>query len=136
MKHAQLISRNQSELAEVFSTFQELNAHYDNQLVLSLDSLGFEIFCLRTGRPIIRHEFKHFRQLVTDMRILSNTITLVFSARIRINQGIRPKQYESFAIKRILKLYTLYDDYFFNEPMRNYIIYGKLNKEQNLADSY
>lgn len=70
------------------------------------------------------------------MRILSNTITLVFSARIRINQGIRPKQHESWAIKRILKLYTLYDDYFFNEPMRNYIIYGKLNQEQNLADSY
>lgn len=137
MSHEQLISRNAVELSEVIRIFHELNDCYQEQFVIYMDSHSWELFDTRIGKTIISHEFKHFNQFSADMRKLMRDIINVTTLSASLGRGRKPKPCEVWSIKSILKKYTIKDKYFFNNiHLKNYILNGINNKEEDFADSY
>ena len=99
----QFLSRNQNEIAMVISTFRELQSvreHY----VLYLDTNGWEVFDPITSKAVIRHSFKHLRNLIEDMKELRRAIVNV--SCIQFNKSGKPDQVQSLAIKRLKRYYT------------------------------
>lgn len=126
MNHSQLLARNHVEFSEMISVFHDLNAVYDNQFSLYLDSNGWELFDIRTAKCIIHRSFNQFRQFTTEMVKLRQDIINVGLANIRVNRQQKPNKNESWSIKSLLKIYSVQDYYFFNKNLQNYINYGKL----------
>lgn len=124
MSNEQLINRNHVEFSDMVYVFLELNSVYDNQFTLYLDTNGWELFDIRTGKSIIHHQFKHFRQFTFDMKKLMRDIINVGSANIRVNRDRKPKPSEVWSIKSLLKIYPLSDNYLFNDNLKNYFLYG------------
>ena len=132
MNHDQLISRNALELADVIRSFHELNACYQDQFTIYLDSQVWELFDTRISKTIISHEFKHFNQFRSDMRKLQRDILNVTVLGQSLGRGYKPKPVDVWSIKAIIKLYGLDDKFFFhNINLVNYIKNG-LNKKTNL----
>lgn len=125
MSHEQLLSRNVIEFSDLVYQFHELNSAYDNQFTLYLDMNGWELFDMRVSRPIIRHEFKHFRQFTSDMRRLYNDILNVSMANISCNRDLKPKPNHIWSVKYIIKKYSIDDSYFIGQKLKKYLQYGK-----------
>lgn len=124
--NAQYISRNLVELAEVIARFKELNSNYCDNLCLYLDSKIWEVFDQRRAITIIRHEFKHTRQLLEDMRMFNRDFINVVAA----NYGYRGRNLKTSEVASIKHLYKIYGmDYylFYNDNLRNYL-YGKFKE--------
>lgn len=119
------LSRNQQEIAEVISLFKELTSCYDNQLVLYLDQFDWEIFDTRCAIPVIRHRFKHLKNLREDLIKLRNDYINVGCAAFR-DYG-RFSFSEVISIKRIYMLYG-YDTYFFKTKALQDYVTGKFEK--------
>lgn len=135
MIHEQLISRNVVELSDVIRTFHKLNECYQDQFVIYMDSHNWELFDTRIGKTIISHEFKHFNQFTSDMRKLMRDITNVTLLSATLGSRRKPKPYEVWSIKSIIKKYSLNDKYFFsNTNLKNYVINGIINKKEDFAD--
>lgn len=118
MNHEYLISRNQSELAQVISVFHELNETYRNQFAIYLDSQGWELLDMRTGMSVIKLPFNQFRKLIESMRILNHDIIAVGCAVFKP----RLSSSDVWSIKRLYKTYG-HDDYFFSDSrIKNYIL--------------
>lgn len=134
MMHEQLISRNRMELSEVVASFMDLNNTYHNDYSLYLDQNGWEVFDLRCGRSIIRHEFKHFNHLISDMKRMSRALLDAFSAYSRLCRSQKPKPGEIWSIKFLLNYYDLDDEDLFHPLLKSYIENGLTKKKQALAD--
>lgn len=134
MNHEQLLSRNAFYFAEMISVFQELNRLYLEQFTLYLDSDGWELFDIRVGRSIIRHEFRHYRQFIIDMRSLHRTMSCVAFASLRLQSGKLPKPHESRAISKLSRIYSLDDEHLFSTHVQSYYIHGINKKTETLAD--
>lgn len=129
MNHEQLLSRNVIEFSDLVHEFQQLNQVYENQFTLYLDVNGWELFDMRIAKTIIRHEFRHFRQFITDLISLRNMICNAGMASLRLQRGKLPKAHETRAIKRLCRIYDISDTYLFNHHIKNYISYGTIKKE-------
>lgn len=128
--NAQFISRNIMEIAEVIIRFKELNACYSNNLCLYLDASIWEVFDQRRGLTIIRHDFKHVRQLLEDMKKFTRDFTNLCSANIRLSRHQTLKLPEVVSIKHLFKVYG-HDHYLFqNENIKKYI-YGKFEEKKD-----
>lgn len=129
MSHEQLISKSRFDLSEVIRVFHELNAVYQSQFCIYMDSQVWELFDTRVAKTIIKHDFNHFRQFRTDMIKLMHDIINVGCVNYSIGRNRKPKPTEIWSIKSIIKYYGIDDDYFFsNKHLQNYIIYGLIKK--------
>lgn len=126
--HEQLISRNRLELSEVIATFLDLNGTYRSQFSLYLDQNTWELFDTRTGRSIIRHEFKHFNRFTQDMKRLNRSFLDAFSAYSRLARSKKPTGQEIWSIKFLLKYYPIHDEDIFHPLIKKYLDYGNLKK--------
>lgn len=133
--NAQFISRNIQELAEVIIRFRNLDSMYRGNLSLYLDSDTWEVFDIRRGIIIIRHDFKHVRQLCRDMRILSNDFANLGMVIHTISRGCKPSLSESVSLKHLYKIYGMDEYLFTNKFIKNYI-YGKFKEKENQGDNY
>ena len=100
----QFNSRNQYELAQIIVDFRELSALHDKQFTLYLDVDYWEIFDMRFGKTIIRHEYKHIRKLHEDILHLTNSIMHVGCIKFRPNK--QPNTNQSWALKFLKTLYN------------------------------
>lgn len=121
--HEQFTSRNMYELANLMNAFNELNLR--RQFCLYLDENGWEIFDLKVCVPVIRHEYRHIRDLIGDIRHLDRNLTTVgmwYSCYvIQDSRKIRPAVNY---LKRVYgkQFYDLFPDYD--------------NKEKNYTNNY
>lgn len=136
MSHEQLLSRNQVEFTEIVSVFQELDAMYQNNYSLYLDSKGWELFDMRVGRTILFFPFGQFKRFTDEMRKLKHNIINVGMANIRVNQMKQPTKAEIWSVKNLLKFYPMDDVFFFNINLQNYLNHGFKQKKQVVANHY
>lgn len=122
MPYEQFISRNHSLLAQVISEFHELNGIMDDNLVLYLDQKYWEIFDTRRAIPIIRHEFKHLTNMLSDIKAMIRAVGEIEYCRMRVSSGKNPTTTQSCAFRKLFQIYGN-DTYFFNSKMLEY--YGK-----------
>lgn len=128
--NSQYISRNIMDIAEVIIRFKELNASYSDNLCLYLDSQIWEVFDQRRGITIIRHDFKHVRQLLDDMRMFTRDFVNLGSANLRLSRKQTLKHPEAISVKHLYKIYGP-DSYLFrNETLKKYI-YGHFKEKEN-----
>lgn len=74
----QFISTNCYHIGEMLVTFKEVMQMYPN-IVLYLDSDGWEILDTRCAKPLFRHSFKHIKALKEDLLAFRrNYINLVY----------------------------------------------------------
>lgn len=133
--NAQFISRNIMEIAEVVIRFKELNASYSDNLCLYLDSQIWEVFDQRRSITIIRHDFKHVRQFLEDMKRFTRDFVNLGSANVRLSRNQTLKLPEVISVKHLYKVYGL-DNYLFqNENLKNYI-YGHFKEKENQGNHY
>lgn len=100
--HHQFTSRNHEEIATMISAFNELNQR--DQFCLYLDSRGWEVFDMKACVTVIRHKYRHLRDLTHDLRQLDRDLYMVGSEYLRPNKmkGAKIAIYENH-LKRIYK---------------------------------
>lgn len=129
--NSQFISRNLVELAEVIIQFRELASVYPH-VTMYMDMDSWEIFDTRRCLVLIRHDFKHVRQLSHDIRQLMHDVVNVSSACYHISSGSITLK-EAVSVKHIFRRYGL-DNYFFKSKLIKTYIYGKFKQKKDLAD--
>lgn len=100
----QFLSRNQNELAEVYTRFRELlsvRSHY----VLYMDLNDWELFDPNVGRCIFRHSFKHLKSFTEDLIKLRHNIVEV--GCIQFSRDGLPSKSQSWSLKYLLKFYSI-----------------------------
>lgn len=113
--YEQFISSNRNELAEVISTFNELNSVRQKNLCLYLDSHGWEVFDQQFFIVILRSDFKHVRTFIDEMRHIRQSVIEAGVIKYLPNPD-KPTRVQSWAVRHLRKLY--------NDNV-NYFIYGK-----------
>lgn len=99
----QFISRNRFELSQVISEFRETTAVYQDNLSLYLDRNYWEVFDLRIGKTIFRHEFKHIKTLIDDLRRFRDAISEVSLIKFRIDK--LPSRHQSACYRYLQRFY-------------------------------
>lgn len=103
-RYNQFITSNQNQIVKVVTSFMELNRYFGESLVLNLDSQGWEVFDCNIPKTIIRHEFKHTKALVEDMRrLLFAKVDFILGFEIRSNKS---KKNQRWAYKSLLRYYS------------------------------
>lgn len=120
----QFITRNHNELARVILAYRELEEVYEGNVCLYLDNNIWEIFDMRIGKVLIRHEFKHLSQLIADLKELKQDIILLGYYSVHPNKV--KKQSARWSFKRLSRLY--------DDEQIKYFTHGKEYKTENLAD--
>lgn len=99
--HQQFVSRNANELAEVISCFNELCKNTHNRFCLYLDMNGWEVFDQNLAVVVIRHDYRHLRDLSIDIRKIQNDF-------MYIGLGTFDRKYFRLAAgsaRRLIKIY-------------------------------
>lgn len=125
--NSQFISRNIVEIADVIIRFRELNSCYSDNLALYLDATSWEVFDVRRSIVLIRHEFKHVRQLLEDMKQYKNDFVNLGVLNYSLSHSRTIKHAEAISVKRLYKVYGD-DNYLFNNSNLKKYIYGKFEK--------
>lgn len=115
------------ELAEVIIRFKELDSVYNGNLSLYLDSDLWEVVDLRRGITIIRHDFKHVRALIDDLRLFTRDFTNLYWANTRASRGQNLNLKEAVSVKHLYFVYGMDSYLFTNNSLKSYI-YGKFKK--------
>lgn len=123
----QFMTRNMHDLAEVIIRFKELDSVYHGNLSLYLDSASWEVFDVRRGITIIRHDFKHVRSLLEDMRLFIRDFTHLWWANTSASRGRNLDLKEAISVKHLYKVYGM-DTYLFKSKHLREYIYGKYEK--------
>lgn len=104
MNNEQFITRNFNELGRVILAFRELDEVYPQNLCLYLDKNYWEVFDIRCGKAIIRHDFKHLTQLSSDMKTIKLDIIQLGYYSIHPKQVKR--QCAKWAFTRLSRIYS------------------------------
>lgn len=111
--HQQFVSANANELAEVIYRFNDLCRNTHNRFCLYLDMNGWEVFDQNLAVSVIRHSYRHLRDLSTDIRKIQNDF-------MYIGLGSFDRKYIRHAAgsaRRLIKIYgyekftNLFPDY-------------------------
>ena len=100
----QFLSRNQSELVNVITSFRELLEVFPHEIVLYLDKDNWEIFSPTFGITILQSKFKHLNTFIQDMNQLRRDIISV--GCIKYHQHKPLSQSETWSMKRMNKIFN------------------------------
>lgn len=126
MMNEQFISRNIHELTQVLLAYREL-LDSASQMVLYMDKDSWEVFDPNVGRTIIRHDFKHLRDMTLDIKKFRQDLINVGCMFYRLSNNRQVKRQETWSYKSLQKKYS---------QQEIYRIYGKNYEIKDLADSY
>lgn len=127
LENNQFLSRNQTEIIRVFLAYRELLEVHPSY-VMYMDKTSWELFDPDFGVTIFRHEFKHLKSMLEELRQLRYDIIAVGCIKYREYTDRPAKRTQTCALKRLLNYYT--------DEQLNYFKYGTLKKTEISADNH
>lgn len=112
--YSQFIYMNREEFYQVITAFNELNEVCDNQICLYLDMYGWEVFDQRVGKTIIKHTYKHVRDLRLDILYLKHamiTVGCYLVSRKAVTSSVTSARKRLERIYSINELNLIYPNY-------------------------
>lgn len=105
----QFISRNQLDIAKIFSVFNDLQKAHPN-FVIYYDGRTWELFDVLLAVTPIRHDSRHVLDFIKDMRTLLNDIINVSMIGLQNKQNQRQSQ--TCSLKHLKEQYPEQWSYF------------------------
>lgn len=98
----QFLSRNQSEIVNVITSFRELLDIFPHEICLYLDKNNWEIFSPTFGITLVSSKFKHLKTFIQDINQLRRDIINVGCIKYKKNVS----QSDSWSLKRMQKIFN------------------------------
>lgn len=99
----QFIFRYASDIATIFSVFNELQACHNGNFVIYYDGRTWELFDVLLATTPIRHDARHVLDFIKDMKTLHHDILKVIS--IGVLNRPKDKLFQSCALRHLKEQY-------------------------------